>query len=146
MTKYLLAFAVFVAAATVPHAAQAMSAFAGGIPSSVASRGLAVGDGYNFATRAGAEAKALEECRAQGVAPQDTRDLCSVIAYFDGECLSVALDPAAGTPGWGWAIAKTADLSKSFALAYCQQTAGASRAPYCAVTITDCDTTNAPSN
>jgi len=100
MTKYLLAFAVFVAAATVPHAAQAMSAFAGGIPSSVASRGLAVGDGYNFATRAGAEAKALEECRAQGVAPQDTRDLCSVIAYFDGECLSVALDPAAGTPGW----------------------------------------------
>jgi hypothetical protein len=146
MIKFLLAFAVLAAAALLPHSAQAMSAFAGGIPSDVAARGLAVGDGYNFATRAGAEAKALEECRAQGVAPQDTRDLCSVIAYFDGECLAVALDPASGTPGWGWAIAKTVELARGFALANCQQTAGPSRAQYCAVSIADCDTTNAPSN
>ena len=146
MIKFVLVVAVVATAALMPHSAQAMSAFAGGIPSSVASRGLAVGDGYNFSTRAGAEAKALEECRAEGVAPQDTRDLCSVIAYFDNECLAVAIDPAAGTPGWGFAIAKTRDLAKSFALAYCQQTAGASRAAYCEVTITDCDTTNAPAN
>lgn len=146
MVKFFLACAVVALAAALPHPAQAASAFAGGIPSSVASRGLAVGDGYNYATRAGAEATALAECRKQGDAPQDTRDLCSIIAYFDNECLAVALDPAAGTPGWGWAIAKTPDLAKSFAMTYCQESAGAGRAAYCQVTITDCDTTNAPGN
>lgn len=140
----LLCMAVFggllVSTSIAPHAAQAMSAFAAGIPDNIASRGVAVGAGYNYPTRDAAEARALEECLKQPDAPADTRALCKIVAYFDNECVAVSMDPQAGTPGFGWAIAANADEANSQALENCHQTAGADRQSYCVVSLTDCDT------
>jgi hypothetical protein len=137
--KFVL-LALIALAALWPRGADAMSAFAAGIPPNVAAQGVAFGDGYNFATRAAAEKKALDECQAQGDAPATTRSLCTILAYFDNECLAVSIDPAAGTPGYGWAVAATSDLAKGLALGYCRQTAGPSRQDACVVSFTDCDT------
>ncbi len=126
--------------AVLPQSAAAMSAFAAGIPDNVATQGLAVGDGYNYSTREGAEARALQECLAQQDAPPDTRALCKVVAYFDNKCLAVSLDPQAGTPGYGWAIGDTAAEANDQAIEHCHESAGADRAGYCIVSLTHCDT------
>jgi len=123
-----------------PHPAKAMSAFAAGIPGNVAAEGVAMGFGYNYSTREGAEARALQECLKQQDAPPNTRALCKVIDHFDNQCAAVSLDPQPGTPGFGWAIAPTADAANAQAVANCRQSAGADRAEYCEVSITDCDT------
>ena len=123
-----------------PHASQAKSAFAAGIPDDVAVQGVALGTGYNYSTREGAEARALQECHAQTDAPDATRALCKIVDHFDNRCLSVSLDPKAGTPGFGWAIADTEDGANDQALAICRQSAGSDRAPYCVVSSSQCDT------
>jgi hypothetical protein len=139
MMNKLFVLAAAVTVLQVPSAALAMSAFAAGIPSSVADQGVAVGTGYNYASRAEAENRALGECKAPGDAPESTKALCTIIAYFDNECLAVSFDPAAGTPGFGWAVGATKPIAESQALANCRATAGA-RSGYCEVRISDCDT------
>jgi hypothetical protein len=124
----------------VPHPANAMSAFAAGVPDDVAKQGLAVGAGYNYSTREGAETRALQECLKQGDAPAETRALCKIVDHFDNRCLSVSMDPQAGTPGYGYAIGDTAEAANNQALSNCRSTAGADRASYCTVSLTDCDT------
>jgi len=124
----------------LPHAAEALSAFAAGIPDNVATQGLAFGAGYNYSTRADAEARALQECRSRQDAPASTIALCRVIAHFDNQCLAISMDPQAGTPGYGWAIEATAAAANNQALVNCRQTAGADRVGYCVVSLTDCDT------
>jgi hypothetical protein len=127
-------------APTMPQTTQAKSAFAAGIPDDVASQGVALGTGYNYSSRDGAEARALQECQTQQDAPQSTRDLCKIVDHFDGRCLSVSLDPKAGTPGFGWAVADTEDAANDQALTLCRQSAGSDRAPYCVVSLNECDT------
>jgi hypothetical protein len=141
MMKKFLVLAALAAAIQVPSAALAMSAFAAGIPSSVADQGVAVGTGYNYASRVDAENRAVQECKAPGSAPESTKALCMVIAYFDNECLAVAFDPAAGTPGFGWSVGATKSIAESQAMVNCKATAGA-RAGYCEVRVSDCDTHN----
>ena len=36
-------------------------------------------------------------------APASTLQLCTVVLNYSHQCIAVAIDPAAGTPGWGWA-------------------------------------------
>jgi hypothetical protein len=139
--KFALAPVIAAAVLFAPqHPAQAMAAFAAGIPDNISSRGVAVGAGYNYSTRDGAEARALKECLTQQDAPPDTRALCKVVSEFDNQCLAVSMDPQAGTPGFGWAVANTEDDAKTQALANCRQTAGADRVGACVVSLTDCDT------
>jgi hypothetical protein len=83
--------------------------------------------------------------RAQQDAPQSTRDLCKIVDHFDNRCIAISLDPKAGTPGFGWAITDTEDGSNDQALAMCRQSAGSDRAPYCVVTLGECDTNSAGS-
>ncbi len=127
-------------APAIPQTTVAKSAFAAGIPDDVASQGVALGTGYNYSTRDGAEERALQECRSQQDAPQSTRDLCKIVDHFDSRCLSISLDPKAGTPGFGWAVADTEDAANDQALTLCRQSAGADRAPYCVVSLSQCDT------
>jgi hypothetical protein len=129
----------------LPRTSEAKSAFAAGIPDDVATQGVALGTGYNYGSRESAEARALQECRAQQDAPQATRDLCKIVDHFDNRCIAISLDPKPGTPGFGWAVADSEDAANDQALAMCRQSAGSDRAPYCVVSLSQCDTSSAGS-
>jgi hypothetical protein len=122
-----------------PGLAAADGAIAVGLPRSVAKEGVALGTSWNYPTPEGARARALQECLSFMDAPPDTRKLCKVLQTFTRECVAIAIDPAAGTPGVGWAVAPTMDNAQSSALRRCQDTAGASRRQFCKVTVTHCD-------
>jgi hypothetical protein len=122
-----------------PQPSQAISAFAAGIPDNVASDGVALGEGHNYPSRDEAESRALSECRGTRDASDAVHALCKVIDHFDNRCLAVALDPKAGTPGWGWAIADTTEQANDRALETCRESAGGDRAPYCVITQSVCD-------
>ena len=119
---------------------KAASAFAAGIPDDIATSGVAVGAGYNYDTRELAEENAMDQCHKQMSATAEVRGMCKIVDHFDHRCLVVAMDPKDGTPGFGWAIADTADSAHDQALNFCRQTAGNDRGPYCVVSFTDCDT------
>jgi hypothetical protein len=127
-------------AALPPRPAEALSAFAAAIPDDPAAQGLAFGAGYNYATRAGAEERALQECRSQAGTNANLVSLCRIVDHFDKKCLAISMDPQPGTPGYGWAIGLNADAANSQALANCRQTAGAARVGFCVISLTDCDT------
>jgi hypothetical protein len=144
MNHVAISICLLVMGTLLPHSAQALSAFAAGIPNDVSSQGVALGAGYNYATRQGAEARALQECRKQVDAPETTRALCKIVAHFDNQCVVVSIDPQPGTPGFGWAIGANATAAESKALENCRQTAGPARTAYCEVSLTDCDTHTPP--
>jgi len=144
--RTMKAFAVmsFVAGLLLPHAAGAASAFAAAIPSDVAGQGMSYGTAYNYSTRAAAELAAVQRCQSQTNTPAATLALCKVMAHFDGECLSVSLDPKDGTPGYGWAVGVTADIANTQSLAFCRATAGPDRAGFCVISASNCDTSSGP--
>ena len=80
---------------------------------------------------------AFRELKDKG-APKAS-DLCRVIATFHNECYAVSLDPKAGTPGAGWAIAADKETAEERALAHCKLTAGPDRAQYCEMSESNCD-------
>src|ERR1700691_1153302 len=121
MRKILVGLALLLVAGLLPHSAEALSALAAGIPNDVANQGVAFGEGHNYSTREGAEARALQECRSTTGVPASTTALCKIIAHFDNQCLGISLDPKEGTPGFGWEIAATADSANSQALCDCPQ-------------------------
>jgi hypothetical protein len=67
------------------------------------------------------------------------RALCAIVANFHDQCVAVAEDPQAGTPGVGWSIADT--LPKAEALAKCKATAGPGRQGACILDHSQCDGT-----
>src|ERR1700691_4790898 len=140
MRKILVGLALLLVAGLLPHSAEALSALAAGIPDDVANQGVAFGEGHNYSTREGAEARALQECKSMGGIPASTTALCKIVAHFDNQCLAISLDPKDGTPGFGWAIATTADAANGQALANCRQTAGQDRVGYCVESLSRCDT------
>jgi hypothetical protein len=137
MHKLTFAFA---AALLSPLPAAAHGALAIGLPDDVAKKGVAIGYSYGYGVRTDAEERALKECRAFVDAPPATRELCKVVDMFANECVVIALDPEAGTPGVGWAIGgRTA--ATELALQRCVDTAGESRKGFCKVMDTRCDET-----
>jgi Domain of unknown function (DUF4189) len=136
---FVLACSLPALTALAPQPSRAMSAFAVGVPDDVAKDGVALGEGHNFANRDDAESRALNECRANKDSSDAVHALCRVIDHFDNRCLATSLDPKAGTPGWGWAIADTAQQANDRALEMCRQSAGGDRAPYCVVSQSTCD-------
>jgi hypothetical protein len=123
------------------HPSAAEGALAVGTTGNVGADGIAIGDGFNYATRQDAIDRALAECHAQSSAPKATPS-CQIVGTFARQCAAAALDPAAGTPGAGGAIAPTQQAANSQALANCQATAGANRRKFCKITQSDCDTHN----
>lgn len=124
-------------AAMHPLPAAADGALAIALPSDVVKQGFAWGfaTGYSDANHADVEAQA--KCRATTIVA--VRSLCTVIADFKDQCVAVAMDPQAGTPGVGWSVAGDLHSAEAQALAKCQDTAGPDRRNACKIDHSACD-------
>ena len=129
---------LFAAICATDNPAAAEGAVALGVPASVVKRGVATGYSYDASTVEEAEQVAMEYCK-EAPAPADTQRLCKVVAHFHEQCVAISLDPAPGTPGWGWAVADVKRNAESAALANCEKIAGDGRAAACKVVNSDCD-------
>lgn len=142
-TARALIFPILLSSATLwsnPGAAE--GALAIGLPAHVEKDGFAYA--YHIGKEPADDARraALESCRepAQNKAAA-ARKLCKVIASFHDQCVAVAEDPQAGTPGVGWAITDTLRDAEASALEKCEATAGAGRRAACRVDHSQCDGT-----
>jgi hypothetical protein len=138
-----LSVAFLLAATTLhPYRAAAEGAISVGTPKDVAKDGFAYGISTNKPDMQAARAEALETCRAPSDSKSEqARKLCSVFGTFTNECVAVAMDPASGTPGVGWAIGGTTKLAEANALAKCKTTAGEGRDGFCKIDNSRCDGT-----
>jgi uncharacterized protein DUF4189 len=134
-----VAAVALLAALVWPRAVAAEGALAIGLPKDVANEGIAIGWVVNSDSADTAHERALRGCLDFYDAPATTRLLCKVVKTFRGECVAIALDPEAGTPGVGWAIAVSERAASTDALAACASTAGADRRQHCKVTVSRCD-------
>jgi hypothetical protein len=134
MKSAILTVVVIGLVALVPQQAAAYGALAIGLPDDIAEGGVAMGTAYNYPTKAGAEARALQECRSFQDAPESTRNLCRVYETFQDQCVAISMDPKAGTPGLGWDISPEKSTAKKNAIVRCEQTAG-DRREYCIMSL-----------
>ena len=125
--------------------AAAFGALAIGETGNIAKGGVAAGASRNYANKDAAEARALKECLSFPDAPAATRAKCRIVASFEKRCYAAALDPKAGTPGFGWAVRASRTIAESAAMDDCRDTAGKRRAKFCKVTMIACDETNSRS-
>ncbi len=139
MRLHVIAGGLLAAIALWPSAGAAEGALAVGLPADVAKEGVAMGWVINSANEGAARAKALEFCLDFKEAPASTRALCKVVQTFRNECVAIALDPEAGTPGVGWAIAASVQTAEQEAMSACLATAGRDRQKFCKVTVSRCD-------
>jgi len=126
-----------VAAIVRPMSAGADGAIAVGLPPDVVKQGFAYGYVTDYPDPNHADAQALKKCRETTI--DAVRPLCEVIQDFKNQCVAVAMDPQAGTPGVGWAVAANSHTAEAQALAKCEQTAGPGRRAACAVDHSSCD-------
>lgn len=117
----------------------ALGAVAIGEPSDVAKEGYSAGISYNFKTPAEAEDRAYQECSTVASVSAETRKLCKIVRTFEHQCAAIALDPAAGTPGAGWAVAESLLAARREAVQRCEETAGTERRGECRVSAEGCD-------
>ncbi|MFM9942487.1 MAG: DUF4189 domain-containing protein [Hyphomicrobiaceae bacterium] len=134
-----LGLGIAVAMATGLGPSLGEGALAIGQVGSVAKNGIAMGWAVGQRTEGDAKATALKECLAFTDAPAATRAACKVVRTFKAQCLSIALDPKAGTPGVGWSVANTAQAAEETAMAECRRTAGKAREKFCKITASKCD-------
>ncbi len=137
--KKLIAAAILLAGCAFASPAFSFGAVAIAEPADVAKDGYSSGISYNFKTAPEAEDRAYKECSTTEDAPPSTRQLCRVIRTFENQCVAVALDPQAGTPGAGWAIGETSAIARRDALQRCEDTAGKDRRGECKITAEGCD-------
>jgi Domain of unknown function (DUF4189) len=131
--------ALFAGAASGPLPAAADGALAIARPPDVVKQGFAYGFASDYSDTNHAEVEALSKCRATTIT--GVRPLCTVIQDIKNECVAVAMDPEAGTPGVGWAVAGDLHSAEAQALSKCQETAGAGRRAACAIDHSACDGT-----
>jgi len=141
--RYILGVAV-AAACLMPAGffapAGAVGALAvGQTAAGVARDGIAMGTAWNYDDQQVADSKALENCHNYKSAQRAAKECKLVGAIKAKQCYAIAMDPKAGTPGVGWAIADDQDTAKSQALANCKVTAGGARASFCSVSESNCD-------
>jgi hypothetical protein len=122
-----------------PTAARADGALAVGFPADVSKDGFAYGFSVEQANKDDAKEAALKACRNTTAAPQSAKVLCMVVGTFSNECVAIAMDPKAGTPGVGFAIASNQETAEERALAFCAATEGADRRGSCKIDKSSCD-------
>ncbi len=124
-----------------PAAATTAGALAVALPADVAKSGFSYGYSNNYADAAQAAAHALDACRTTKDAAKDAnlRSLCKVVQNYSNQCVAVAMDPEAGTPGVGWAVANDLQSAERQAMAKCQETAGPGRRAACVTDHSACD-------
>jgi hypothetical protein len=128
-------------AVMAPAAGHAAGALAVALPPDVAKGGFSYGYANDKADDNQASVRALELCRSTKDAANDPklRALCKVIENYSNQCVAVAMDPAAGTPGVGWSVADDKQSAETQALKRCEATAGPGRAAACELSHSDCD-------
>jgi hypothetical protein len=126
-----------VAAIVRPMSAGADGAIAIALPPDVVKQGFAYGYVTDYPDANHADAEALKKCRDTTIA--GIRSLCTVIQDFKNQCVAVAMDPQAGTPGVGWGVAPDAHAAEAQALSKCEQTAGPGRRAACVIDHSSCD-------
>ena len=102
----------------------AAGAVALGLPSDVAQLGVSVGDWVGAPTMDEAKSNAMAKCKTAPNVSLQAASLCKVVATFQNQCVALAIDPRAGTPGFGWAIADTSQAASQQAMANCQDSDG----------------------
>jgi hypothetical protein len=124
-----------------PSQSMAAGALAVGLPPDVVKGGFTYGYSNNNDDANHAELKALDACRTTKDAANDAnlRSLCKVIQDYSNQCVAVAMDPAAGTPGVGWSVANDLLTAERQALGKCMDTAGPGRRAACVVDHSSCD-------
>src|ERR1700730_565246 len=120
-----------------PVSGSADGALAVALPPDVVKQGFAYGYVTDYPSINEADAQALKKCRDTTIA--GVRPLCTVIQDFKNQCVAVAMDPQAGTPGVGWGIAADLRSAEAQALSKCQDTAGPGRRAACVVDHSSCD-------
>jgi hypothetical protein len=128
----LFAFVVF-----CPNTGSADGALAVALPPDVVKQGFAYGYVTDYPDANQADAQALKKCRDTTI--DGVRPLCEVIQDFKNQCVAVAMDPQAGTPGVGWSVAPDLHTAESQALSKCETTAGPGRRAACAIDHSSCD-------
>ncbi len=117
-------------------------ALAVGLPANIAKQGFAYAYTNNKPSAGAASTQALNTCRSPSpVKSAQARALCAVISTYKNQCVAVAEDPVAGTPGVGWAIANNLRTAEAQALTKCEATAGPGRRAACRVDHSSCDGT-----
>ena len=139
--RRVLAVALLLCCTMLPTVGHAAGALAVALPPDVAKGGFSYGYSNGNDDTATAESKALNACRTTKDAANDARlrNLCKVIMDYANQCIAVSMDPAAGTPGVGWAIATDKRTAEHDALIKCEATAGPGRAAACVVDHSGCD-------
>ncbi len=127
------------AAAMRPSCAVADGAIAVALPPDVVKQGFAYGYVTDYSDPDKADAEALKKCRETTV--DGVRPLCTVIQDFKNQCVAVAMDPKAGTPGVGWGVADDLISAERQALGKCEDSAGPNRRAACVVDHSGCDGT-----
>jgi len=128
----LFAFVVF-----RPNTGSADGALAVALPPDVVKQGFAYGYVTDYPDANQADAQALKKCRDTTI--DGVRPLCEVIQDFKNQCVAVAMDPQAGTPGVGWSVGPDLHTAESQALSKCETTAGPGRRAACAIDHSSCD-------
>ena len=126
-----------VAAIFRPVSGSADGALAIALPPDVVKQGFAYGYVTDYPDVNQADAQALKKCRDTTI--EGVRPLCEVIQDFKDQCVAVAMDPQAGTPGVGWSVAPDLHTAEAQALSKCEDTAGPGRRAACAVDHSSCD-------
>ena len=126
-----------VAAVLRPVSGSADGAIAVALPPDVVKQGFAYGYVTDYDDANKADAQALKKCRDTTI--EGVRPLCTVIQDFKNQCVAVAMDPQAGTPGVGWSVAPDLHTAEAQALSKCEDTAGPGRRAACVVDHSSCD-------
>jgi hypothetical protein len=92
---------------------------------------VSIGYNSNYKTMEEAKSAALSKCKTNGSVV--SKPLCKVVATFENQCAVEAYDPKTGTPGFGWAIADSAQKAIDQAMANCRDTAGPLRRDACEI-------------
>jgi hypothetical protein len=121
--------------------AVAEGAIAIGTSGDIANDGVAIGTSVSYPTKEAAMIEALHKCHSFADAPKMAA-ICKVVMSFTGQCYALNMDPDAGTPGFGWAVAPTKPEAEKQAQIGCEQTAGAARRKFCKPLESACDTKN----
>jgi hypothetical protein len=103
-----------------------------GLPSDVAKNGVSLGLTSNY-TEDEAKRRAMANCHDIG--SKISKSLCRVLTTFRDQCATAAIDPQAGTPGFGWSLGENIRDAERKALAKCEETAGPKRRAACVVRI-----------
>lgn len=105
----------------------------------VAKDGVAMGTAWNYTSQDEANGVALKDCHDFKSAPRAAVQ-CKLVGTINAkQCYAISMDPKAGTPGVGWAIADDKTAAESQAVANCKVSAGSDRAQFCTVAESNCD-------